>query len=171
MTTSAPFTSASIVSSNLVVGDTDVSGGVVEDNIVKVESNAALTFPNSSVDVVKYQVSAQDTLSQYSAATGVITVARAGWYLIGFCARWEFNVTGARQYFILIDSGAGFAFVYEDFRDSNSTTETVFGATGILHLFAAGDKWRMDVKQVSGGNLDIVDSAHNFLYMVPQIFT
>lgn len=90
-------------------------------------------------------------------STGVVTVARAGWYAVTGGCRWANNTTGNRHIFVVHQGNTVARSSVE------AGGEQWYQNIATLLLCAASDTIEIQVSQDSGGNLDIVQSAHNFI--------
>jgi hypothetical protein len=76
-----------------------------------------------------------------------------GIYLITAAVRWESNTTGFRN--IVIDKNNGTSLAQQDIPASGLTHQTI----STVAALAAGDDITIDVRQTSGGNLDVLKAG------------
>lgn len=120
------------------------------------------TIANNTATIVSWDAEAYDDADVFASGSPTIFTVPAGMtrLRVAVFVRWAANTTGRRRARIERDTGAGFTSTFPgsshaEFPPGSSGGSSWFQSTGWIDV-TAGDVFRLEVFQTSGGGLNLV---------------
>ncbi len=152
-----------VIVNDVIDLDTRVNDLIVPPS-VRVQLNANQATANTTWKIVDTWTEAYDTDGMWTSANNYIEIQTAGIYLVSYNVTFANNGTGGRIAFITLNNSIadGTGAVGSAAASPVSVTDQRVGAT-FMREFAVADKLRIQVWQSSGGALNLVSTAENFM--------